>query len=65
MQDFILYFSQNPTALYLAVGLLVSVLVAFKRCHLPHPKMMEQEWRTDCQLFCIQISPLLMKAKLL
>ena len=29
------------------------------------PKMMEQEWRTDCQLFCIQISPLLMRTKLL
>ncbi|WP_312211231.1 prepilin peptidase, partial [Acinetobacter variabilis] len=51
MQDFILYFSQNPTALYLTVGLFSLCIGSFLNVVIYRtPKMMEQEWRTDCQL---------------
>ena len=36
MQDLIQYFIQNPTALYIAVGLLVYVSAAFECSDLPH-----------------------------
>ncbi|OTH00425.1 prepilin peptidase [Acinetobacter sp. ANC 4973] len=52
MQEFISYFMNNPTALYCAVGLFSLCIGSFLNVVIYRtPKMMEQEWRTDCQLF--------------
>lgn len=51
MQDFISYFIINPTALYLAVGLFSLCIGSFLNVVIYRtPKMMEQEWRQDCQI---------------
>ena len=51
MQDFISYFMINPTALYIAVGLFSLCIGSFLNVVIYRtPKMMEQEWRQDCQL---------------
>lgn len=45
MQDIINYFIQNPTALYVAVGLLSLCIGSFLNVVIYRtPKMMEQEW---------------------
>ena len=65
MQDFILYFSQNPTALYLAVGLFSLCIGSFLNVVIYRtPKMMEQEWRTDCQLFLHPDQPIIDESKI-
>jgi len=51
MQDFISYFMINPTALYIAVGLFSLCIGSFLNVVIYRtPKMMEQEWRQDCQI---------------
>jgi len=51
MQDLISYFMINPTALYLAVGLFSLCIGSFLNVVIYRtPKMMEQEWRLDCQI---------------
>ncbi|MHA3892578.1 prepilin peptidase [Acinetobacter sp. GXMZU3951] len=51
MQDLINIFIQNPTALYAAVGLFSLCIGSFLNVVIYRtPKMMEQEWRQDCQL---------------
>ena len=52
MQELIAYFINNPTALYIAVGLLSLCIGSFLNVVIYRtPKMMEQEWRQDCQMF--------------
>lgn len=52
MQEMIAYFIENPTALYIAVGLLSLCIGSFLNVVIYRtPKMMEQEWRQDCQMF--------------
>ncbi|OTG64570.1 prepilin peptidase [Acinetobacter sp. ANC 3903] len=51
MQELIAYFITNPTALYLAVGLFSLCIGSFLNVVIYRtPKMMEQEWRQDCQI---------------
>lgn len=51
MHELISYFISNPTALYLAVGLFSLCIGSFLNVVIYRtPKMMEQEWRTDCQM---------------
>ena len=51
MQDLLDYFIQNPTALYIAVGIFSLCIGSFLNVVIYRtPKMMEQEWRQDCQL---------------
>ena len=52
MHNLLIFFSQNPTALYIAVGIFSLCIGSFLNVVIYRtPKMMEQEWRTDCQLF--------------
>ncbi|WP_445345743.1 prepilin peptidase [Acinetobacter bohemicus] len=52
MQEMIAYFIENPTALYIAVGLFSLCIGSFLNVVIYRtPKMMEQEWRQDCQMF--------------
>ena len=65
MQEFISYFINNPTALYLAVGLFSLCIGSFLNVVIYRtPKMMEQEWRTDCQLFLHPEQPVIDESKL-
>ena len=51
MYDLINYLIQNPTALYIAVGIFSLCIGSFLNVVIYRtPKMMEQEWRQDCQL---------------
>lgn len=51
MQEFISYFIQTPTALYLAIGVLSLCIGSFLNVVIYRtPKMMEQEWTQDCQM---------------
>ncbi|OTG68791.1 prepilin peptidase [Acinetobacter sp. ANC 4470] len=52
MQELIAYFTNNSTALYIAVGLFSLCIGSFLNVVIYRtPKMMEQEWRQDCQMF--------------
>ncbi|MCY1163204.1 Type 4 prepilin-like proteins leader peptide-processing enzyme [compost metagenome] len=52
MQELIAYFIENPTALYIAAGLFSLCIGSFLNVVIYRtPKMMEQEWRQDCQMF--------------
>ncbi|WP_442768743.1 prepilin peptidase [Acinetobacter bohemicus] len=52
MQELIAYFIDNPMALYITVGLLSLCIGSFLNVVIYRtPKMMEQEWRQDCQMF--------------
>ena len=65
MQEFISYLINNPTALYLAVGLFSLCIGSFLNVVIYRtPKMMEQEWRTDCQLFLHPEQPIIDESKL-
>ena len=65
MQDLIQYFIQNPTALYSAVGLFSLCIGSFLNVVIYRtPKMMEQEWRTDCQMFLHPEQPIIDETKL-
>ena len=65
MQEFISYFINNLTALYLAVGLFSLCIGSFLNVVIYRtPKMMEQEWRSDCQLFLHPEQPVIDESKL-
>ncbi|WP_168397786.1 prepilin peptidase [Acinetobacter indicus] len=51
MQEFIYYLIQHPTALYFVVGIFSLCIGSFLNVVIYRtPKMMEQEWRNDCQM---------------
>ena len=51
LKELLEYLSQNPTALYFAVGVLSLCVGSFLNVVIYRtPKMMEQEWHTECQL---------------
>lgn len=65
MQDLIQYFIQVPTALYIAVGILSLCIGSFLNVVIYRtPKMMEQEWRTDCQLLLHPEQPIIDESKI-
>ncbi|WP_441370111.1 prepilin peptidase [Acinetobacter lwoffii] len=65
MHDFLQYFIQNPTASYIAVGLFSLCIGSFLNVVIYRtPKMMEQEWRTDCQMFLHPEQPVIDETKL-
>lgn len=52
MNEIIGYLIQSPTALYLTVGIISLCVGSFLNVVIYRtPKMMEQEWRQDCQMF--------------
>ena len=65
MHDLLIFFSQNPTALYIAVGIFSLCIGSFLNVVIYRtPKMMEQEWRTDCQLFLHPEQPIIDESKI-
>ena len=51
LKELLEYLSQNPTALYFAVGVLSLCVGSFLNVVIYRtPKMMEQEWHTECKL---------------
>lgn len=65
MLDILFYFTHNPTALYIAVGLLSLCIGSFLNVVIYRtPKMMEQEWRQDCQLFLHPEQPIIDESKI-
>ncbi len=65
MQELLDYLIQTPTALYLTVGILSLCIGSFLNVVIYRtPKMMEQEWRTDCQLFLHPEQPIIDEEKL-
>ena len=64
MQDLIQYFIQVPAALYIAVGILSLCIGSFLNVVIYRtPKMMEQEWRTDCQFLLHPEQPIIDESK--
>ena len=60
MLDLIQYCIQNPIALYCVIGLFSLCIGSFLNVVIYRtPKMMEQEWRTDCQLFLHPEQPII------
>lgn len=52
MNEIIAYLIQSPTVLYLTVGIISLCVGSFLNVVIYRtPKMMEQEWRQDCQMF--------------
>lgn len=65
MQEIISYFIQNPTALYVAVGLLSLCIGSFLNVVIYRtPKMMEQEWYHECQILLHPEQPIIDETKL-
>ena len=65
MQELISYFISNPTALYIAVGLFSLCIGSFLNVVIYRtPKMMEQEWRTDCQFLLHPEQPIIDETKI-
>ncbi len=65
MQELLDYLIQTPTALYLTVGVLSLCIGSFLNVVIYRtPKMMEQEWRTDCQLLLHPEQPIIDEEKL-
>lgn len=65
MQELINYFIATPTALYIAVGLLGLCIGSFLNVVIYRtPKMMEQEWRHDCQMLLHPEQALIDQSKL-
>lgn len=65
MYEIIDYFIQNPIALYLAVGLLSLCIGSFLNVVIYRtPKMMEQEWRQECQMLLRPEQPIIDPSKL-
>ncbi|WP_407303214.1 prepilin peptidase [Acinetobacter sp.] len=65
MQELINYFTNTPIALYVAVGLFSLCIGSFLNVVIYRtPKMMEQEWRNDCQLFLHPEQPIIDESKL-
>lgn len=65
MHEIIQLLIDSPTALYLVVGLFSLCIGSFLNVVIYRtPKMMEQEWRTDCQLFLHPEQPLIDESKI-
>jgi len=65
MQQIIYYFIENPTALYLAVGLFSLCIGSFLNVVIFRtPKMMEQEWHQECQILLNPEQPIIDQSKL-
>ncbi|RLL38255.1 prepilin peptidase [Acinetobacter cumulans] len=65
MQDLVEYLIQNPTALYCVVGIFSLCIGSFLNVVIYRtPKMMEQEWRTDCTLFLHPEQPIIDETKI-
>jgi len=65
MQSFLSYFIENPTALYLAVGLFSLCIGSFLNVVIFRtPRMMEQEWQQECQMLLHPEQPIIDQAKL-
>ena len=65
MQELLDYLIQTPTALYLTVGVLSLCIGSFLNVVIYRtPKMMEQEWHTDCQLLLHPEQPIIDEEKL-
>ena len=65
MHELISYFILNPTALYIAVGIFSLCIGSFLNVVIYRtPKMMEQEWRTDCQFLLHPEQPIIDESKI-
>lgn len=65
MQEFIHYLIQHPTALYFAVGIFSLCIGSFLNVVIYRtPKMMEQEWRNDCQMLLHPEQPIIDENKI-
>ena len=65
MQELLDYLIQTPTALYLTVGVFSLCIGSFLNVVIYRtPKMMEQEWHTDCQLLLHPEQPIIDEEKL-
>jgi len=65
MQQLLSYFIQNSTALYIAVGLFSLCIGSFLNVVIFRtPKMMEQEWRQECQMLIDPEQPIIDEHKL-
>ncbi|MGL6034607.1 MAG: prepilin peptidase, partial [Acinetobacter johnsonii] len=65
MQEIISYLINTPMALYFAVGVFSLCIGSFLNVVIYRtPKMMEQEWRTDCQLLLHPEQPIIDETKL-
>jgi len=65
MQQVISYFVDNPTALYIAVGLFSLCIGSFLNVVIFRtPKMMEQEWHQECQMLLHPEQPIIDEDKL-
>ncbi|SUU05563.1 prepilin peptidase [Acinetobacter haemolyticus] len=65
MQQFLNYFIENPTALYLAVGLFSLCIGSFLNVVIFRtPRMMEQEWQQECQILLHPEQPIIEEEKL-
>lgn len=65
MLEIISYFIQNPTALYVAVGLLSLCIGSFLNVVIYRtPKMMEQEWHHECQILLHPEQPIIDETKI-
>ncbi|MCL6232207.1 prepilin peptidase [Acinetobacter amyesii] len=63
--DFVTYLINTPIALYIAVGIFSLCIGSFLNVVIYRtPKMMEQEWRTDCQLFLHPDQPIIDETKI-
>lgn len=65
MSELLDYFIHNPTALYIAIGLLSLCIGSFLNVVIFRtPKMMEQEWKQECQLLLHPKQPIIEHEKL-
>lgn len=65
MQELITYLINTPIAMYIAVGIFSLCIGSFLNVVIYRtPKMMEQEWRTDCQLFLHPDQPIIDETKI-
>lgn len=65
MQSLFSYLIENPTALYLAVGLFSLCIGSFLNVVIFRtPKMMEQEWHQECQMLLNPEQPIIDQSKL-
>lgn len=65
MENLIAYFIINPTALYIAVGILSLCIGSFLNVVIYRtPKIMEQEWQQECQLLLHPDQPIINTEKL-
>ena len=65
MQDILYFLSNNPTALYIVVGLFSLCIGSFLNVVVYRtPKMMQQEWHNECQMLLHPEQPIIDETKL-